>query len=323
MRKEKNTKKQLHNKKCRAVVGCLASLLLLCLAGGILFAKYYAGRSNKGVATASSLYFSSNLLKNVQKLNENDYPVVYNTAAWDGTYAYSYNLEIRNYQNQLLYNDQNLDIQYDINFQLVNETDGGTYQVTYQNETKTITYGTSCSFSATLEGGQATVNKFIVSINRPEGNVDTNYKSVGVQVTATPVSPSYVANYEKLGGVLYATTFSSRYELKGEFSKVQTGKVSGYAGFPYTITYKPGEDNMAQRVKISWDASKLQLDKYCPHYSSIQTDAVNNREYIVLSIEPYTIFDINFFRTSEFDKTTTLEGLNGLVKIEKQEGDVE
>lgn len=323
MRKEKNTKKQLHNKKYRVVFGFLASLLLLCLAGGFLLAKYYAGRSNKGVATASSLYFSSNLLKNVQQLNENDYPVVYNTAAWDGTYAYSYNLEIRNYQNQLLYNDQNLDIQYNINFQLVNETDGGTYQVTCQNETKTITYGTSCSFSATLEGGQAKENKFTVSIKRPEGNVDTNYKSVGIRVTATPVSPSYVANYEKLGGILYATTFSSQYELNGGFSKVQTGKVSGYAGFPYTITYKPGEDNMVQKVKVSWDADKLQLDQYSPYRSSVQTDSVNNRDYIVISVEPYTVFDIMFYRTSEFDKATTLEGLNDLVKIEKQEGDVE
>ena len=323
MRKEKNTKKQLHNKKYRVFFGFLASLLLLCLAGGFLLAKYYAGRSNKGVATASSLYFSSNLLKNVQQLNENDYPVVYNTAAWDGTYAYSYNLEIRNYQNQLLYNDQNLDIQYNINFQLVNETDGGTYQVTCQNETKTITYGTSCSFSATLEGGQAKENKFTVSIKRPEGNVDTNYKSVGIRVTATPVSPSYVANYEKLGGILYATTFSSQYELSGGFSKVQTGKVSGYAGFPYTITYKPGEDNMVQKVKVSWDADKLQLDQYSPYRSSVQTDSVNNRDYIVISVEPYTVFDIMFYRTSEFDKATTLEGLNDLVKIEKQEGDVE
>lgn len=317
MKKEKNTKKQLHTKKYGIVFCFLLSLLLFCLAGGILLAKYYAERSNKGVATASSLYFSSNLLKNVQKLNENDYPVVYNTSAWDGTDPYVYNLEIRNYQNQLLYNDQNLDIQYDISFQLVNETDGGTYQITYQNESKTITDGTGCSFSATLKGGQATENNFTISIKRPKGNVDINYKSVGIQVTATPISPSYVANYEKLGGVLYATTFSSKYELKGEFSKIQTEKVSEYAAFPYTITYKPGQDNTAQQVKISWDAGKLQLDKYSPYYSSIQTDLANNRKYIMVSIEPYTIFDIIFFRTSEFGQTTTLEDLNGLVKIEK------
>ena len=229
--KKRNFKKQLHKKKYRVVLGFLTSLVLFCLASGALIAKYYAGRSNKGVATASSLYFSSNLLKNVQGVEESAYPVIYNTDAWDGNNPYSFNLLIRNYQNQLLYNDENLDIQYDISFRLIDATDNGTYQVTYQGETKTVSLNTECKFSATLAGGQAMSNQFTVSVARPAGNTDKNYKSVGILVTATPVSPSYVANSAKLGGIFYASLVSVKYDLRGEFSKVDN--VSQYSVYNY------------------------------------------------------------------------------------------
>lgn len=320
MKKKRNSKKQLHKKKYRVILGFLTSFVLLCLASSALIAKYYAGRSNKGVATASSLYFFSNFLKNVQELEENDYPAIYNNDAWDGNSQYDFNLSIRNYQNQLLYNDKNLDITYKISFQLEGTSDGGTYQVTYKDETKTITANEACEFTAELTGGQAMSNQFIVSVARPTGNTDVNYKSTGIRVTATPVSPGYVANSVKLGGIFYASLVSVKYELNGGFSKVTD--VSQYAGFPYTITYKPGEDNTAHTVKITWDASKLQLDKNSPYYGS-KHDSENSKQYIEILIEPYAALDLVFYRASGFSGITQVNELNALVEIfdkDKTEG---
>ncbi len=321
MKKQKESGRQLHKKKYRVVLGFFTFFILLCLAGGTMVAKYYAGRRNKGVATASSLYFTSNLLKNVSNVTEDNYPVIYNTDAWDGVNPYQFSLEIRNYQNQLLYNDRNLDIQYQINFQLVGTTDGGSYQVTYGSETKTITSNSACSFTAGLAGGQARADQFSVSFARPEGNTSSTYRSVGIRVTATPVSPDYVANYETLGGILYASIVSSKFELKGEFSKIPTGKVGQYAGFPYTISYKPGVDGATRKIRITWDSSKLQLDQFSPYYASKQEDSgENNKDYIEITMEPYASMDILFYRTDAFDPNTTIDALNGLVVITDKGG---
>ena len=310
MRTERKSQRQLHNMKYRVVFGFLTSVALLCLAGGV-FAKYYAGRSNKGVATASNLYFTSNYLKNVSEA-ESDYPVIYNNDAWDGNNAYSFHLLIRNYQNQLLYNDINLDITYKIEFQLVDTTDEGTYQVTYQNETKNVTSVSACEFDATLDGGQAMENPFKISIARPDGNTDLNYKSVGVQVTATPISPGYVANSEKLGGVFYASLLSAQYELTGGFSEVKF--LDSFVGFPYRISYKAGTDNAAHTVQVTWNSEKLQLDRNSSYYASVQ-DGSSGKKYVEIVMEPYTTLELVFFRTSDFGSITTVSELEELVTI--------
>lgn len=319
MKDKKYTKEQLHKMRHHAMLGFVTTLLLLCCSVGVLFAKYYAGHSNKGVATASGLYFTSNVLKNVSGKVVADYPVIYNTDAWDGANAYSFNLEIRNYQSQLLYNDSNLNITYEITFCLEDQTDGGTYLITYQNQTKTLeSNSTSCTFLATLDGGKAVANKYTVSVKRPDGDANANYKSVGIIVTAKPVSPSYLSDYETLGGILYASLVSSQFELKGEFSKFKSGEIGQYAAFPYTVTYKPGGDNIVRNIKICWNKNKLQLDMFSPYYNLVKEDG--QYKYVEIEIEPYTVFDIIFYRTNSFEDDITLETLNQMVTITDEGG---
>lgn len=298
MKKKRYTARQLHNMKIRAIAGLVLSFVMLLASGAVLVAKYYAARSNKGVATASSLYFTSNYLRTVNGLEEADYPATYNTDAWSGDAAYDFDLEIRNYQNHLLYNDENLDITYKIEFKLIDTTDGGTYSVVYQDEQKTITDTVACEYEVTLNGGQAIANHFKISVKKPDGNDDINYKSVGILVKATPVSPGYMTNYGSLGGVLFAGIVSSQYELKGEFSKI-SDDLDRYTGFPYTVTYKPGASGSTKNIRITWDSGKLQMDKNCEYYYNIETSEAD-KKYIVLTIEPYAAFDIVFYRTDAF-----------------------
>ena len=219
---------------------------------------------------------------------------------------------IRNYQNQLLYNDTNLDITYKIEFQLADTTDGGTYQVIYQDETKEVTSDSACEFDATLNGGQAMENTFKISIARPDGNTDLNYKSVGMRVTATPVLPDYVANSEQLGGVFYASLLSAQYELTGKFSEVTP--LDSFVGFPYRISYKAGTDNAAHTVKVTWNSGKLQLDRNSSYYDYVQNGS-SGKKYVEIVMEPYTTLELVFFRTSDFGSITSVSELEELVTI--------
>ena len=322
MKNKRYTKKQLHKKKCRAIMGFITTLLLLCLASSVLVAKYYAGRSNKGVAIASSLYFSSNVLKNVKNesggVDDSNYPIIYNTTSWDGTGACRLDVQIRNYQNQLLYNDRNLDITYNICFELAGVSDGGTYQISYGSDTKTLTDDNKkVQFSnITLQGGMARADQFMVSVTRPESEKDNpNYRSTGIRVTATPVSPSYVTASSILGGILYASIVSAEYSLNANFDV--NGPLNNYSGFPCTITYMPGVDNKAHEVKVIWD-SKLEIDQFDPYYQQAKNedgkydeikdsnDDVKQR-YIILTMQPYSSIQITFYRADGFaDESSNL-----------------
>ncbi|MDD6069477.1 MAG: hypothetical protein PUC12_01500 [Clostridiales bacterium] len=338
MKNQENRKRQLHKKKCRAVLGFITSLVLLCLAGGVLVAKYYAGRSNKGVATASSLYFSSNVLKSLNNGTgdpvEGNYPIIYNTSTWNGNDPYIFDVEIRNYQNQLLYNDRNLDITYDISFELMDTTDGGSYSVSYGNETRTLTSEnkTAVFSNKTLQGGMARADQFKISVTRPDSQKDNpNYRSCGILVIAKPVSPSYVKDSIKLGGILYATMVSAQYKLEHNFNKVTAGNspLSDFCGFPCTITYMPGEDNAAHEVKVKWK-NNLEIDQHNAYYlqakqesgrSGMETSDETTWNYMIITMQPYSSIQIAFYRADSFDDETVklLECIQ-LVDLTKAEG---
>lgn len=323
MKQAKNSK--LHKSKNRVIFGFIASLLLLCAASSLLYAKYYAGSNDKGVATASGLYFTSNVLKNIETENVGDYPVIYNTTTWDGTGDCELEVQLRNYQNQLLYNDRNLDITYQVNFKLMGQTDGGVYTVTYNNssnnqtETKEITAEGVTVSGMQLKGGKANAQQFMVNVKRPESEKDnSNYRSVGIIVTAVPVSPSFVANTSKLCGVLYATMVSTNYELLHEFGQV-FDPLKNYSGFPYTITYMPGEDNLAHNVKITWDNS-LEIDQFSNYYKQALEEgkaSVDNtgKKYIILTMQPYSSVSITFYRSHDFSAANKA-ALENLVTVE-------
>lgn len=322
--------RKLHKKLCR-VMGCfLITLLLLCGTVGNLFAKYYAGQSNKGVATASGLYFASNVLNTLPVSETPEYPLVFNQTPWDGTGTCSMEVDIRNYQNQLLYNDANLDITYNVTFKLVETTDGGSYTVTNisdasgQQNTQTIT-GAGVTFqNLTLEGGRQNQHRFTVNVTRPESQkTNPNYRSVGIQVTATPVSPSYVANAITLGGILYANTFSASYSLDCKFNLDANTGLSSYSGFPCTISYTPDEDQTPHEVKISWRADVLEIDRHDPYYLQLKDDNAKygketvegaTWQYMKITMQPYSKIQMIFYRGSGFNDSTVT--LSQCVKVE-------
>lgn len=305
--------RKLHKEFCRAMGCFLITLVLLCAAGGNLFAKYYAGQKNKGVATASSLYFDSNVLKKVKDAADtSDYPAIFNKETWNGSGPCKIDVDIRNYANQLLYNDKNLDITYEISFQLIGTSDGGVYNVTDGKETKSISDSESVTFTnRILKGGKQSYDRFQVSVTRPENeNSDSKYRSVGIRVTATPVSPSFVTTSSKLGGILYASMLSATYSLVSNFNQV-TDTLENYTGFPYTISYTPGEDQAAHEIKIRWK-NNLEIDQFNPYYLKAKENGMNADDTVdnvtwhsmKITMQPYSTIQIVFYRSSGFNDSS-------------------
>ena len=222
------------------------------------------------------------------------------------------NVDIRNYANQLLYNDKNLDITYEISFQLIGTSDGGVYNVTDGKETKSISDSESVTFTnRILKGGKQSYDRFQVSVTRPENeNSDSKYRSVGIRVTATPVSPSFVTTSSKLGGILYASMLSATYSLVSNFNQV-TDTLENYTGFPYTISYTPGEDQAAHEIKIRWK-NNLEIDQFNPYYLKAKENGMNADDTVdnvtwhsmKITMQPYSTIQIVFYRSSGFNDSS-------------------
>lgn len=300
--------RKLHKKFYRAMGGFLITLVLLCAAGGNLFAKYYAGQKNKGVGVASSLYFSSNVLKNVASTEDTkDYPMIFNKEAWDGTGECEIEVDIRNFANQLLYNDENLNITYEIKFSLTDlSSDGTTYTVSdtsgTNTESKSITGdATACTFNKVLNGGKPDQHPFKIKVQRPDtASGSTDYTSAKIKVVAKPVSPSYVQKSYTLGGIVCATSITAGYSFTAGFDSGVT--IEDYAGYPYTISYTPDIDQKPHTIRISWNTKQVEMDKFNSYYPSDggTTDSEQNWKYIELIMEPYSTIHLTFYRAATF-----------------------
>lgn len=318
MREQRKVKRKFQKVKISQVLAVvLVCTLALLGIGGSLFAKYYANTSNKGVTTASNCYFTSNLLKDVTGQETGEYESIYNTSIWEGKAETPcvMDLEICNYQSQILYNDKNLNLTYQITFELAGASDGGTYQVTYGSQVKKITAGNPVTFSnITLNGGKAEDSLFRVSFTAPAVH-EPNYTSQGIKVTATTTSPDY-AKGRTLGGVLYASVYSSIYSLEAGF-EFEYDDLENMAAYPYKVTYTPGLDGKEHHLEISWNSDSLELDYFSyQNYPITDGTAENGTNIKTLSytIQPYATLNLVFYQKGSLTITDS-EELEALVTV--------
>lgn len=281
--------------------------------GGFTFAKYYANNSNKGVTAASNYYFTSNLLGEALTEEEGQWKTVYNTDPWDGQGQYPFELRIQNYQNQLLYNDENLSITYKITFELL-EDDGGSYAVQHGTETsKSLSVGNPVTYeNLVIEGGMARFDDFDVLFNAP-ADAGEDYQSAGVQVVAEITAPDYLTTIKRqIGGILHIGVVKADYSLQGGYdfsvslidntwSEADRATVEAMAAFPYSISYTPGADNAAHEVQINWDSSVLQLNEFDENYSKITQDEATGQATLKITIQPHETLQLIFYRADGFD----------------------
>ena len=313
----------------------------LLLAGtGTLLAKYYAKESRKGVATASGLYFTSNYLESV---SGNDLPERLNSNHWDGQDECNIEIEIRNYSNFLLYNDANLNITYDLYFQMVGTpNDGELYTVYYYKdgeETKTsidLSDGEVHKITDLyLPGGQATANKVILTIDPgTDEKVANTYRSQKVKVWAYPTAPNYVADSFELGAIISASPSKEVFTCEGAFdvSEKMTGKswaecaeiINAYSGFVYRVqTNGELDENFdGKSMVLTWNHQYLDIDMYNEYYQKALGNSTytKNGDYSTITMElvSYSSMEFNFYKTANFttDSWTAITDFEGLVELE-------
>lgn len=319
-------------KRIRILFWC-AFVCLLFAGTGTLLAKYYAKESRKGVATASGLYFTSNYLEAVTGSEVNDLPERVNTNQWLGTGTCSIGIEVYNYSNILLYNDENLNITYDMHFKMLEAPgENETYKVVYttyedNGEPKNNEINLTDTNEHTIEGlylpgGQATSNSVQLQITpKDDANikVDNSYRSKKVAVWVEPTAPDYVAKSNKLGAILSATPSKLSFSLKGSFDVSEKLKdapeeevrklLASHAGFTYKIQTS-GELTEAEenrKIKLKWNSTYLEMDiynKYCKELEVTTTEETDGNVYksIVMDTVSYISMEFDFFKTSAFDQ---------------------
>lgn len=351
-----NIKKKLKGKNNRKrIIHIAVMLVVVCAIAGssLLYAKYYASRYNKGIAVASNLYFGSDKLKKSTGITDIDtilqdtdgiskLSIFTNSGAWSsGTVLLPF--AIQNYENSILYNDSNLDIDYKVEFVLLDEPVGATYNAvdTNGNKVQLTTVNKPVEMTGTVKGGSLNSNTYGVEIDLT--GQPTDYVQSRILVMAYPISPDYIyrpadeSQEYRLLGILQGHITETQMSIDSAGFKVQEesgyetstwkDKVSDLSGFMYNVktigdVVTDSSTASKQQVKITWDNRYLQLDEdddnylYAKEHDSDDTlsddekyiKVDGNTSSVIIMVLPYTSIDMTFYKGTYFDTELGTKG---------------
>lgn len=349
----KNKNKDIKKKKTgyRMYLGMAIVVVCVVLCSYNMYAKYYASRYNKGVTVASNLYFGSDKLKRAightdinELLSDRDeidkLSIITNEGSWSsGTLRMSF--EIQNFDNSILYNDSNLDIDYKVKFVLLDAQQGAKYYAVAPDNTKKEldTVNKPVEFEGTIKGGTLAADTYGIDVEMVSS---ADYKESRVLVMAYPVSPKYIYRPEsenqeyRLLGIFQGHTTQAEISIESARFKVQddTGydsttwknMVSDLSGYIYNVktvgdALVDNSTASGQQLRITWDKRYVQIDVSDENYLyALEHDAdllpdSPDRYYkeeddyasLIIRILPYSSIDITFYKSADFNAALTLQ----------------
>lgn len=316
------------NKKTGIVVSVLACLLLVGVSITV-YSKYYKTGYNPGMAIASGFYFNSNYMASVEELDVTTEEDLYeipnnilesiivsaNPTRWTGEAAYPFYVEVRNYDNQLLYNDRDLDVVYDVCFMMLDEPVGADYYVkrheNIDNEgliqlrwNEDDKKGKVVSFSGTLPGGQ--LNRDIYDVEVHMTSAET-YEPARVLMVAYPVGPDFLQGTKSIAGILTTNYQEKEFDIEkanfkicetedfmnaGETANPEFGslawrdvvlKESGFVYQVYTSgTFSGTGSATRKRIKVMWRQDMFKINNFDTYYQEVKG---NNQKFYTEEIE--------------------------------------
>lgn len=335
-----------------------------------IIAKYYTRQNNKGVAVASGLYFNSDKLKKIpgavnpiikadsqiaaiDNITDDEISKIMistNTASWSSG-SVELPLKIQNYDSNILFNDSGLDISYRIEFKLLDEPIGATYEIIGKNNISNdlIQKNSTCQYEGKLVGGSLQADSYQLKITLSDKDA---YKAARVLVLAYPVSPDYLVNNEnqqfRLLGVFEGHTNEMKLEIESaaflvekdiyEDSTNLKSVLNNSVAYIYNIkTTGDMVQNTSSATKreivVKWRSEYLSLDQYNEYYKEAMKNSVsfgneiidgNEWKYIKIKVLPYANMNLTFFKNEKFMKAlngenptvTSKEAFHNLVKVE-------
>ncbi|MDD6490967.1 MAG: hypothetical protein PUG54_01875 [Firmicutes bacterium] len=332
-RKPKKVRKV--NTRSLIVIAVLACLLLAGVSVTV-FAKYYKTGYNKGMAVASGFYFGSNYMSSVDNIkgltmeeiaqNHIDSIVVSaNRTPWKGTNVFDFDVEVRNYDNQLLYNDIDLNVEYQVNFMLLDEPKGASYTVSDGVTTKNLGWtggrGTVVSFTGTLPGGILRANVYRLAVGMQDAN---QYVPANILMVAYPIGPDYLINTKCIAGIVKANYEDKEFKIESGtgFTVAKTTDyetnwkeaINKESGFVYQLLTSgsytgAGSTETRKKIRLKWDSKMFTINENDDHYKEVKDDtskyytmSEGGIDWQVMEIEvlPYASIKFVFFRNDEF-----------------------
>lgn len=319
-------------------IGFVMCILTVVGVSGVTLAKYYAKRDNKGVSVASGLYFNSNCISNVagridEPLDQIDLLRVPGYVNPEGGSIFY--LDIRNYDNHLLYNELYLDLEYTISFRKVN---GETASVEYTNEEGKnvrvsledgLTYIDAVADTThpgwngkyltltgkELAGGAARYHSYVIRTTNAIDGTDAK-----VLVMAYPTAPDYVAAAAedmRLIGVLQAQPKNVKVgidkdgfliEDTAEYVSDWEKAVEKMSGLVYTIQTNGDDVSSTGAVKgalkVTWNSKMLDINQFDSYYlEAARNNAITtngDKKTMTIKVLPYANVRITFYKTADF-----------------------
>ena len=327
--------------------------LLLGLAGGIyVYAKYYSISAKEGIAIATGVYFTANYAAaSTTELDENGNQIeefvesLVNTN-YLGDDA-SFTFEVHNYENNLLFNSENVDIPYTVEFWLEKKPIDGTYSVSVGEDGNASTFSEEEDWSVKftdqiIEGGAARANAYKINVEVPN---DITHDPVAVYVRVKTIEGSLVnrtltgkmvlGNAEKAESYIESQQFvvPEKDADEGKFEALK--KLSGFTYEIRTVGEVTSSGELTEKLTLSWDPRVLQIDLFDEAYLEwlagvqkedpsikgpiVETDGEKNGWYsITIQAMPYSSETIGFFRGSEFGTyATDWTTLHNYIEAEK------
>lgn len=340
----------------------LAGCLLL--AGTVLtvYSKYYKTGYEKGIAIASGFYFSSNYMYEEEGLNDiadiaelagngelvNRLMAAVSNKPWADGNSYSFDVEVRNHTNQLLYNDEDLNVAYTVEFILLDDPKGADYSIGKMENGGAVTdyiplnsgnTKKEVSFQGMLEGGRLTWENYVLRVSLGSGQNPDTYEPARVLMMAYPVEPAFLEDTKKIAGIIKAEynitemeitdqKFTIEDELKEDSWQEQVKKESALVYQLKTTGnyYVQGADSMLQKIRIQWDPDMYALnqnDRYLNHAEGTRlVDYDSENGSMVIETAPYSSIKFVFFKKEDFNTkigSMTLNQFKNSVQAEKVE----
>jgi len=334
MRVERKRRRRITEKRVRLVALLFFLLFIGMFGGGYVYAKYYSQSVQNGIAIASGIYFTSNYA--VASTDENDFFESIVKTGYQGADA-DFVFEVRNYENNMLFNESSIEIPYSVYFWLESATDEAVYTVEFEGEKHTLKAGAINKVGFTgqvIGGGRAAANKYSIVVD-----VADNVKHTSVPVYVEVLTdPGAVISSELRGKMIFSTTSQAESYIESQGFVTSTNastdaekfaEIQRLAELPYeikTVGAVVGDDN-TEELKLSWDPNVLEINMFDAAFIEWQREGndrntpyvdENGWQYITVRVMPYSAETVGFFRGDQFaQNVTNMNTLHSYIEAEK------
>lgn len=316
-------------------------------AGSFVYAKYFSESARYGVAIASGVYFSANYAAASTDADSEEYfESIVNSNYGGGNYEFTF--DVRNYENNILFNESGVTIPYSLSFWLGETPDSATYTVSWKagETTQRENLGVGTANKVTIEnqsiaGGSASVVEYTIAISGiSTGSVHT---AVPIYVEVRTDDGAIINKTLRGKMVLNNTAVpvnyieSQEFVISGEYSDdaAKFAQIQKQAMLTYEIRTvgEVAAGDVTEKLKLSWDPTLLEIDLFDEAFvawqqsnmaedgSMPQTPSVDTATgwyFITLEVMPYSAQTVNFFRGADYNtKIKDMATLSSAILAEK------